>query len=173
MPKETLEGIKALVERELAKGVSPTDIAKKYGSAIGAALSSEYARSGYPIENGRIDLHAWCLEEDGAIWDPDFPEYRVIKARLGIPEDAPRLYEELTGKLKKSTWASVWKQIIKPKLGGLPEHGKQQLFKTLAQNPVYANCMLNAWAYSQVTGARFTIGKMGWRGQDGICWEFG
>ena len=94
------------------------EIAEKYGSAISATPSCEYARSGYSIENGRIDLHAWCVEKDGAIWGPDFPQYATIKSRHGIPPETPRMYEELTGELKKSTWASVWKQILKPKLGG-------------------------------------------------------
>ena len=76
MPKESLDDIKALDARELAKGTNPNEIAEKYGSAISTTLSSEYARSGYPIENGRIDLHAWCVEKDGAIWDPDFPNTR-------------------------------------------------------------------------------------------------
>ena len=76
-----------------------------------------------------------------------------------MPVDAPRLYEELTGELKNFTWANVWKQIIKPKLDGLPETRRQELVERLAQQPVFANCMLNAWAYSQVTGARFTLGN--------------
>ena len=64
--------------------------------------------SGYPIIGGRIDLHAWCVHKDGTIWDPDFPEYAIIKTRNGIPPDTPRMYEGLTGELKRSTWANVW-----------------------------------------------------------------
>ena len=159
--------------RELANGASRAEILAKHGSAISSAVSDEYSKFGYPITNGRIDLHAWCVHKDGTIWDPDFLEYANIKSKNGIPLEAPRRYEELTGELKKSTWANVWKQILKPRLSRIPEAMKQQIFETLAQSPVAGNCFLNAWAYSQVSGARFTIGKMGWQGQDGIHWEYG
>ena len=157
--------VKDLIAHELARGTGR--------SAISQAVSDEYSRSGYPIVEGRIDLHAWCVQTDGTILDPDFPEYAVIKTRNGIPPETPRTYEELTGELKRSTWANIWSQILKPRLGHIPEVTKQRVFESLVQDPRPCNCFFNAWAYSQVKGARFTIGKMGWQGADGVHWEYG
>ena len=157
--------VEDLIAHELANGTTR--------SAISQVVSDEYSRSGYPIVGGRIDLHAWCVHKDGTIWDPDFPEYGIIKTRNGIPPDTPRMYEELTGELKRSTWANVWTQILKPRLGKIPEVTKQRVFELLVQDPKPCSCFFNAWAYSQVEGARFTLGKMGWQGADGVHWEYG
>lgn len=143
--------VKDLIAHELAKGASR--------SAISKALSDEYCRSGYPIVEGRTDLHARCVHKDGTIWDPDSPEYVTIKTRNGVPLETPRMYEELTGELKRRTWANIWTQILKPRLSPIPEVTKQQVFALLVQVPTPCNCFFNAWANSQVTGARFTIGN--------------
>ena len=165
--------VRDLIVHELANGASRAEILAKHGSAISKSVSEEYAKFGYPIVEGRIDLHAWCVQKDGAIWDPDFAEYASIKKLSGVPPEAPRVYEELTGELKRITWANIWRQILKPRLSPLPEAKKQQVFETLAKNPAPFCCFFNAWSYSQVTGARFTIGKMGWESADGVHWEYG
>ena len=89
--------VRDLIVHELANGASHAEILAKHGSAISSAVSDEYAKLGYPITNGRIDLHAWCVHKDGTVWDPDFPQYTSMKMKSGVPLEAQRMYEELTG----------------------------------------------------------------------------
>ena len=63
--------------------------------------------------------------------------------------------------------------MLKPRLGRIPEVTKQRVFELLVQDPKPCNFSFNAWVYSQVKRARFTLGKMGWRGADGVHWEYG
>ncbi len=169
------ESLKRVLRQELAKGTRVENIDAKFGASIAESLATHYESRGYPIVDGRIDLHAWCVEKDGSIYDPDFPEYEAIKAKHQyIPTDAPRIYEELTGQAKRETWTKVWRQLLKPRLDLISADQKRLLFETVSATPLHANCFLNAWSYSQITGARFTIGKMGWRKHDGEpYWEFG
>jgi hypothetical protein len=117
------------------------------------------------------DFHAWIVEKNGNIIDPDFEEYKLTKELMDLTEE--RCYEAFN--TEKQIECARWlKKTIDAKkvIHGLCyDNWLDQFYK----KPEKGYCWYNALAYKKHNPeCKIVFGKFGWKAKNGEpYWEYG
>jgi hypothetical protein len=118
-----------------------------------------------------MDAHAWVVDKNGNIIDPDFEDYKLTKELMDLTEE--RCYEAFNTE-KQIDCAKYIKgrtDALKKLHGDNYDNWLDKFYK----EPVSGYCWYNALAYKKHNPeCKIVFGKFGWKKQNGEpYWEWG